>query len=354
MALLPILEKTWNRNILFSALIELTYRCNLDCFFCYNDVGLAGEPLADEEYFRFFEDLAQMQVMNLTLSGGEPLAHPSFLALGRKARELGFVVRIKSNGHALRGRLAERLREEVDPFLIEVSLHGARGETHDRQTRVAGSFSRLMENLPELVSLGLRVKLNATLTRWNEPEAEAMFELADRLGLQMSFTPTVTPRDDGDMDPLSVTASDEAVRRLFRLLDEREPDAPDTPAETCGGTPTIHKNCGAGASGIAVDPYGNVYPCIQWRRSLGNLHEQSIRDIWHSSPVLGEVRRLNAAAKVKVDGLGEAGHGMSHCMGLSEEKTGDPLALDPDAVHRAELLRQAQPKRPPAPRRAVG
>lgn len=346
MALRTLIEKTWSRNILFSALVELTYRCNLDCFFCYNDLGLAGQPLSDEQYHRLFEDLAAMQVMNLTFTGGEPLAHPSFLDFGRRARELGFVVRIKSNGHALRGQLARQIKDEVDPFLIEISLHGARAETHDRQTRVQGSFDRLVENLGELRSIGQRVKLNGTLTRWNEDEFEGMFELADRLGVRFSITPTVTPRDDGDTSPLSIQASDEGIRRLYRYLDDRCPDpepGEGAMAGTCSGDQMVgQKNCGAGASGIAVDPYGNVYPCVQWRRPLGSLHEQRIGEIWGASPELDSVRRLNVAAKQQVARLGPEAQGMAHCMGLSEEKTGDPLAVDPDALHNARLLQDTQ------------
>ena len=105
-----IVKRSWNSNILFSALIELTYRCNLDCFFCYNDTSLQGTPLSREQYFKLFEELRSLGAMNLILSGGEPLAHPDFFELGRYARELGFVVRIKSNGHALREKLALRIK----------------------------------------------------------------------------------------------------------------------------------------------------------------------------------------------------------------------------------------------------
>jgi len=149
-----VIARTWRDNLLFSVLLELTYRCNLDCFFCYNDLGLAGRALTREEYFQLFEDLAAMQVLNLTFSGGEPLAHPDFLLLGAKARELGFVVRIKSNGHALRGELLRRLRDEVDPF-------NRRGEPARRDRRHprppdpgAGSFERLLANLNEMGELG--------------------------------------------------------------------------------------------------------------------------------------------------------------------------------------------------------
>src|SRR5688500_12029850 len=98
-----MMGRTWNENRLFSVLIELTYRCNLDCFFCYNDLGLRGKPLSYDQYDTLLRDLASMDVLNVALSGGEPLAHPDFFRIGARARQLGFVVRVKSNGHALSG-----------------------------------------------------------------------------------------------------------------------------------------------------------------------------------------------------------------------------------------------------------
>ena len=340
MSLAPVIARAWRDNLLVSALVELTYACNLDCFYCYNDLGLPGAPLSRAQWERLFEDLAALQALQLTLTGGEPLAHPDFFALGRRARELGFLIRIKSNGHAVDEARALRLRDEVDPFMVEVSLHGARPETHDRQTRVAGSFERLLANLGAMARVGLRVKLNATLTAWNEGEIEAMFALADRLGLRLGFGATVTPRDDGDATPLTIAPSRAAVAHLYRVLGERSPDPPA--GESCTPPPASEKNCGAGSSGIAVDPHGNVYPCVQWRRPLGNLHDASIREIWESSPVLPAVRGLTVEAKRRREGLGETGRWMSFCLGLSEQATGDPLGVEAGALTRAELLRRVR------------
>ncbi len=351
-----ILQKTWRENRLFSVLVELTYRCNLDCFFCYNDLGLRGEPLRRGQWMSLFEDLAGLGVLHLTLSGGEPLAHPDFFTLGARARELGFVVRVKSNGHALRGVLARRLRDEVDPFVVEVSLHGATAATHDRQTRVPGSFERLLGNLRELVDLGQRVQVNSTLTAWNEGEIAAMFDLAADLGLPLRVDPEVTPRDDGDREPLAVAPSRDGVRRLFRLLEEqvaagaaggaaaggpavrmaREGD--DTPAAAA----TVDKHCGAGSAGVAVDPFGNVYPCVQWRRPVGNLHRQGIAEIWQTSTGLREVRDLTTAAKRVVDGYGDAGPLLNFCPGSAALRSGDPLQVDPASVERMEIAREAR------------
>ena len=340
-----VIATTWRENLLFSVLVELTYRCNLDCFFCYNDLGLRGEPLSREEYFRLFADLREMEVMNLSLSGGEPLAHPDFLVLGARARELGFVVRIKSNGHALRGELARRIRDEIDPFLIETSLHGATAATHDRQTRVPGSFDRLLANIAEMRSLGLRVKLNSTLTAWNEGEMAEMFALADSLGLSLQVDPEVTPRDDGGREPLQVAASREGVLRLFRLQFERGRATAGEPSEVARGgddgtmPAPVHKHCGAGSSGIAIDPYGNVYPCVQWRRPVGNLHRQDIREIWRSSTGLTEVRDLTVRVKTVMEAQGPGSHLLNFCPG-SAAQAGSPLQIYPAAEQRRELLEQ--------------
>jgi len=368
-----LLLRTWSENRLFSVLVELTYRCNLDCFFCYNDLGLRGRPLSLTQYYAFFADLRDLEVLNLTLTGGEPLAHPEFLRLGARARELGFVVRIKSNGHALRGTMARRIREEIDPFLIEVSLHGATAAVHDRQTREAGSFDRLLANLGEMRSLGLRVKLNSTMTAWNEHETADMMALADELELPLQIDPEVTPRDDGDREPQSISPSRAGVRRLFELLAERAaaaraqsaaedtaamPAAPqDIAAPRASGSAPIQaarladdglapagaaKHCGAGSSGIAIDPYGNVYPCVQWRRAVGNLHERSIRDIWASSAGLADVRALTVEAKKMVDGFGPAGHLLNFCPGNAAAFSGDALQVYPDALSRMAMAREAQ------------
>lgn len=351
MAFENVLFRTWQDNTLFAVLLELTYRCNLDCFFCYNDLGLEGRSLSTDRYLALLDELAELEVMNLILSGGEPLAHPDFFDIGRRARDLGFVIRVKSNGHGLRGKIARRLKDEVDPYTVDVSLHGARAETHDRQTRVPGSFQRLMENLPHLLDLDLRLKINATLTRWNEDEIDGMLEIADRLGVAVTLNPILSPRDDGDREPLSITASREARLRLYRTLAKRaerrregspEPSAEIArPGDEALPTPAVDKSCGAGSSGVTVDPYGNVLPCVQWRRPVGNLHEQTMREIWEGSAGLREVREETKRVKRTVDAQGEAGKHMSFCAGLAVAHHGDPAALYEDAREQAELVGRA-------------
>jgi hypothetical protein len=94
-----ILRKVRSGRLLHDVTLELTYQCNLDCFFCYNDRAKTGRPLSLEQYRTLLEDLARMQTLFLMLTGGEPMIHPHFFEIGRMTKELGFVVRVRTNGH---------------------------------------------------------------------------------------------------------------------------------------------------------------------------------------------------------------------------------------------------------------
>jgi MoaA/NifB/PqqE/SkfB family radical SAM enzyme len=331
-----LLLRTWSENRLFSVLVELTYRCNLDCFFCYNDVAAKGTPMSFDDYRTLLQDLADMRVLNVTLTGGEPLAHPDFFRIGACARELGFVVRVKSNGHALSGRTLDRLVAEVDPFVIEVSLHGAVAETHDRQTRVPGSFVRLIDNVRAMVERGCRVKVNSTLTLWNEEETAAMYALCDALGVPLRFDLQVSPRDDGDRSALVIAPSAAGVQRLLRVETERSLRFEDC-APPAGSSPGARpeKHCGAGSAGIAVDPYGNVYPCVQWRRSVANLHSRRMRDIWADS--FGRVREETTEA-ARVVAAHPQGALLNFCPGLAEMMTGSPTTVPKEMEQMAAIV----------------
>ncbi len=342
------IARAWTENRLMSVLLELTYACNLDCTFCYNDLSIGGQRLSLQQYRELLDDLASLGILNLSLSGGEPLAHPHFFEIASHARSLGFVIRIKTNGHAVKEAVARRIRNEVDPFVIEVSIHGAKAATHDRQTRVVGSFERLVANIRTMKSLGLRVKVNSVLTRWNENEVEGMLALYDQLDVLFQIDPEVKPKDDGDIGPLAIEASAEGQARYRRALEARvksDEAASETTSPAAGRTSIVadsDKHCGAGSNNIAIDPYGRVLPCVQWRVPVGNLHEQRVTEIWAQSGKLEEIRETTKAARRLIEGFGDAATMSNFCPGAAHVHSGDPLALYPATEKRIAASARAR------------
>ena len=61
---------------------------------------------------------------------------------------------------------------------------------------------------------------------------------------------------------------------------------------------TEKASCGVGVDGVDIDPYGNVLACLHLQETAGNLHQNSIKDIWANSPLFTKARnRAVSAAK---------------------------------------------------------
>ncbi|MBV9494640.1 MAG: SPASM domain-containing protein, partial [Acidobacteria bacterium] len=104
-------------------------------------------------------------------------------------------------------------------------------------------------------------------------------------------------------------------------------------------TPT-GKHCGAGSSAIAIDPYGNVYPCVQWRRAVANLHDQTVADIWGHNEGLETIRRETAEA-VGVVAAHPRGKLLNFCPGLAEILTGSATKVPVEMERNAEVVEEA-------------
>jgi MoaA/NifB/PqqE/SkfB family radical SAM enzyme len=310
-----------------SASLELTYRCNWRCVFCYNPRHHDRRGLSGAEWRKVLDDLRALGTLYVALTGGEPLVHPEFLAIARGARERAFALRILTNGALVTDALAGEIAA-LRPLAVELSLHGAKAETHDRATATPGSFVAMLRGLDRLLARKVPVVLKTPLTLLNEAEMAGLRQIAEERGVPWRIDPVLTPRDDGDAGPLAYRAPAEAVERAFRELAALGQLPEEERAE--GGT-----NCGLGRTTVAVDPEGNVFPCLQWRRApLGNVRETPLVDMW-----AGSAERLRAAsvARAANDRLVRAGGALASfpfCPALALQHTGDPL--QPDAGQSAQ------------------
>jgi MoaA/NifB/PqqE/SkfB family radical SAM enzyme len=351
-----LVRTTWQKNILFAAHFELTYACNLDCTFCYNDRARAEREraLTDDEWCGLLDELSAMNVLTLVLSGGEPLVHPGFFRIAAHARARGFVIRIKTNGHTLRGAILDRVIDEVAPYTVEVSLHGATAATHDRQTQVPGSFARLVDNV-RAAKDRVRIQMNTPLTSWNEHEVADMIALTRTLGVRHRIDPDITVKDDGDRTPLALAPTREGLAAWLRAaaadraastptkataVNAASPQdlVPEAPAEMpCGAHGEEgDKHCGAGSASILVDPFGDVLPCVQWRKVIGNVRTTPIRALWSG----GGFDSVRASL---VDVKRALGDEADHCPGVAAELTGSLTGRTPQAALRSDVRKNGLP-----------
>src|SRR5262249_46241506 len=84
----------------YTLIAELTYRCPLRCPYCSNPFELAAAPaeLTTAEWVRVFAEAAALGVMQVHLTGGEPLARRDLEALVAGAREAGLYTNLVTSG----------------------------------------------------------------------------------------------------------------------------------------------------------------------------------------------------------------------------------------------------------------
>src|SRR5215471_15129281 len=118
-----------------------TRRCNLQCLHCYSESGPAErQTIATEIAVSAVAGAARLGYTMLSVSGGEPLMYPGLWALLDEARRAGMIRAIVTNGMAITGRLASRLRDAAD--VVAVSLDGP-PERHNHLRHHPAAFARM-------------------------------------------------------------------------------------------------------------------------------------------------------------------------------------------------------------------
>jgi len=338
---LQFLAKAQRQRRLFSAHWELTYRCNELCTHCYLDVLPPGAQvpgeLTTEECKDILDQLAAEGVLNLTFSGGEILVRRDFFDIAEYARKKGFALMLYTNGILIKPAVADRLAA-LHPLRTEISIYGARPETHDRITLKPRSFELTLRACRLLIERGVRVMLKAVLMHENTRELQEMKSLARELGVDFKYDITVTPRDSGDLSPLTHRMTDDDLLWLFReTIDEKAADMWRHKLASPPGS--NHRFCGITLSSILIDPYGEVFPCVQTRLSAGNLRQQSVGEVWQYSPIWERLGQLTLE-NLPVCSTCELKQYCTRCHGLAMVEDGDLFECASICKREAGLRRQ--------------
>jgi len=335
-----ITMKAWKKARPIQALYELTYRCNHLCTFCNNPLSRSGAELDTEEAFRVLQQLKELGVLYVTLTGGEPLLRQDFWEIAEEARRLKFAIRVFTNAYLIDDEVADRLKELA---IVEtsISIHGSNAEVHEKLTRIPGSFQRVLDAVKRLRERDMRVVLKTPVTKLNEHDLFEIKKFADESEAFMVFDTSITPRFDGDISPLGLAPSEDFYRWFWGPEGKALRNGVEPRPKIYKGREELEGCCGTGRSGLMVDPYGNVFPCALWFRNLGNVREQSLDEIWNGSQELQKVRQIAADVQSDVIPKQEDGNFMSWCPATAESVTGDAKQVYRSSLLNAKYMKKA-------------
>ncbi len=348
-------------------LAELTHRCPLACAYCSNPLELI-RPQAELDaatWMRVFREAADLGVLQLHLSGGEPASRRDLEEIVAGACSAGLYSNLITSGIGLtRDRLA-RLRDAgLDHVQLSIQDTDAAGA--DRIAGYAG-WDRKRAVAAWTVELGLPLTLNAPLHRANAGHAAAFIDLALAMDAGRVELAHIQYYGWGLLNRAALMPTRAQIDRTIDIVDEARarlagrlvidfvlPDYYAEAPKPCMG--------GWGQEVIVVAPDGSVLPCHA-ARTIPGLAFESVRDrrlaaIWRESSAFNAFRGTGwMQAPCRGCANAERDWGGCRCQALA--LAGDAAAADPachlsprHAAMRAMAEAEAAAEGPaPKPRR---
>ncbi len=280
-------------------LAELTYRCPLHCPYCSNPLNLGDyrDELTLEEWLRVLNEAHALGVLQLHLSGGEPLQRLDLVEIVARARKLGFYTNLITSALSLTPAKAALLKEAGLDH-VQISIQAADSMLSDQ---IAGtpSYRRKVEAARTVKKLGFPLTLNVVLHRQNIDQAAAILALAEELAadrLELANTQyygwalhnraALLPTWD------QLQRAEEIVQAArARLAEQMQiiyviPDYYSRYPKPCMG--------GWGRQQLTVTPNGKVLPCPAAAQitalPIENVRQRSLSWIWSDSPMFNRFR----------------------------------------------------------------
>ena len=347
---------------------EVTYRCNLSCPFCFQEIAREQSPefkknyeLTSSEIMDVIESLPRYSL--ITFNGGEVFVRKDFPDLLRTVSAKGRRFNIVTNGTMLFEDKVRLLVDETKALSVGVSIDGI-GETHDTIRRLPKAFERTVKNLRDLAAYrtdrGSRfpvIDVKTVIANENLDELVDIYLLARDIGAdyvtysclrnsELLFAlPCRASMDDEAYkevpppftEPMDLELLERQLEKVFACAEEGAPrlrfypDYRSVPGilkyYANQGELADYELCNAPWTNIRIAPNGDVYPCLSYR--MGNIREDDISRIWKGP----EMQRFRKELEREL---------MPACLGCCFLKAKPDIAFDRQSAHCAGV--QAAPE----------
>lgn len=277
---LKVHDQAAAQHRVIKAQLELTYRCNLHCAHCYTDPYNAKEffprELTTEKILRLIDEMADLGIMWLNLTGGEIFMHPRFFEIYEYAHRKGFLLMLYTNGTLFTPAIIERLRHSP-PFSIDVSCHSVQDEAFDRFTQVPGSFRAFLRGMDLLKDSGLPFCFKTLGMAWNHHELGDIQHFVESFDQHVQIATDVKPRLNGDREPLHMRLSPD------QIVDIEQTGYPQDSPDPCHAAQWLAPpssdglyRCGCGTSTIHINAWGELGTCTMQYEHRISLHTTSL------------------------------------------------------------------------------
>ncbi len=284
----------------YAVLAELTHRCPLACPYCSNPLSLDAKTgeLDTDSWKRVLDEAAEIGVLQIHFSGGEPCARTDLEALVEHATRAGLYSNLITSAVTLDRRRLDRLKAAGLQH-VQISFQDTRPEGNDRVAGFPGAHERKRRAARGVVEAGLALTVNAVVHRHNIDHTDEFFDLALDLGAGRIEVANVQYYGWGLLNRAALMPTRDQLLRMDAVVRDRMaalsgrlvvdyvvPDYYARRPKACMG--------GWGRRFMNITPSGKVLPCHA-AETIPGLAFETVQDrplgaIWRDSPAFERFR----------------------------------------------------------------
>jgi pyrroloquinoline quinone biosynthesis protein E len=283
----------------YTLIAELTYRCPLHCPYCSNPLDSAGrgDEIDTDTWLRVFQEAEALGVVQVNLTGGEPLLRDDLEPLMERASRLDLYTNLITSGIPLTFERLSRLKA-CGLNSAQVSIQSTIQSESDRIAGAA-SFRRKLEAMRWVKALELPLTMNVVLHRDNIGEVAELIALAERVSADRLELANAQYLGWALKNRAALLPTCEQIERARAIAGDARVRLRGT-MDVLFVTPDYYsrypKSCmdGWGRRFILVNPEGLALPCHLAQTLPGlrfeNVTQHRLEDIWHHSSSFNQFR----------------------------------------------------------------
>lgn len=322
--------------------IEVADACNERCVHCYIPSKCKNNVIDPSLFYRIIEEGRKLNIIHVTLSGGEPLLHKNIVEFLKRCRELDLSVNVLSNLTLLTNDIVSEMKK--NPLLsVQTSLYSMDAFVHDSITKLKGSFEKTKMGILRLCNEGIPVQISCPIIKQNKGSYADVLHWGWAHNIAVATEPMIFAAYDhsgcnlenrlpveGVADVLTVQMQEGYAESIHRIAIEKE--------KLTGNDPI----CSVCRYSFCVTAQGKVFPCAGWQNNvIGDLNNQTIQEVWENSKKIKRLRQIKRSQFSKCVDCKDRGY-CTVCMmwNSNENPDGNPFKINEYRCKVAAIIHQ--------------
>lgn len=283
-----------------SFIFLLTNKCYTNCIYCYAEKAPVKQEdlLAKERIHSLLDEAKSIGVINITLSGGDPLAYEGIFDLLKKIKENNIYPFLSTKKY-IDEETAIKLKDSGIEK-IQLSIDTLNDFVAEKIVGVPNYATHMIQSIKNLNRVNIKVQINSVITSVNKDYVKDLIYGLSQYDIEiLRITPYGKSIYRND-DSYFLTKND--CDRISEIIEEYKNKCNKIKIKFSGFTNYNNKTleeymkrskCTAGYESFVIHPEGSVTLCEEMPRKpefiVGNIKKNTLMDIWNSDEIIKQL-----------------------------------------------------------------